>query len=84
MLEQFLAYFFMQGPFGVLFIGTVLVLGYVVKLWRDEIKDHINDLKHYKDAVNEPLSKLQQTADAIITKNNQTNDILISLLRQQK
>lgn len=84
MVEQFIAYFFTQGPFGVLFIGAVLIGGFFVKLWRDEVKAHIQDLKDVQKSMAEPLSKLQETSNTIITKTEQTNSILLSFFSKGK
>lgn len=83
-MSEFLTFFFNQGILGVISIGEFLIIVYLYRERIKDIKDNFETLKGVQDDIYKPINKLQETADTIITKTQQTNEILLNVFSKKQ
>lgn len=83
-MEQFTRFFFSQGVLGVFCLAEFIIIVGLAKFMYGEFKQlnekYISDLRTSRDTIADPLRRLQDTADALVKKSEQSNELLINVL----
>lgn len=83
-MDEFIKFFFSQGILGVIALGEFLIIGYLYRERIKDLKENTDNMKQVQTSLSQPINKLQETVDTIITKTQQTNEILLNIFSKRK
>ena len=83
-MDEFIKFFFSQGVLGVIALGEFLIIGYMYRERIKDLKENTENMKQVQNSLAQPVNKLQETVDTIITKTQQTNEILLNIFSKRK